>query len=147
MTSANWPEGTHKESFGFLSQVLARRMDEAMKQRLADLDLDFRFFMTLMQLLAQDGQSQRELGAKLTLPEYQVSRNLDAMARDGLIERRADPSSRRTTRVFLTDKGRAVAQKLPPLIHGLNDSFLNVLSGDERTALINMLQRVLSLTD
>lgn len=147
MTGANWPGRTQKESLGFLSQVLARRVDEAMKKQLAGLDLDFRFFMTLMQLLAQDGQSQRELGSKLNLPEYQVSRNLDAMANGGLIERRTNPSSRRTTQVFLTIKGRTLAEKLPPLITDLNDRFLSVLTRDERVMLINMLQRILSLTD
>ncbi|MDE9449488.1 winged helix-turn-helix transcriptional regulator [Aliiroseovarius sp. Z3] len=147
MTGANWPKGTQNESFGFLSQVLARRVDEAMKKQLADRNLDFRFFMTLMQLLAEDGQSQRELGSRLSLREYQVSRNLDAMAADGLIERQTDPSSRRTTLVFLTAKGRELAQTLPPLIHQLNDGFLSALSQDERVVLIDMLQRILSVTD
>ncbi|MCK0139820.1 MarR family winged helix-turn-helix transcriptional regulator [Aliiroseovarius sp. F47248L] len=147
MTGANWPKGTQNQSFGFLSQVLARRVDQAMKKQLADLNLDFRFFMTLMQLLAEDGQSQRELGAKLSLPEYQVSRNLDTMAADGLIERRTDPSNRRTTLVFLTANGRELAQQLPPLINNLNDSFLSALTHEERVTLINMLQRILSLTD
>lgn len=147
MTDATWPKGTQKESFGFLTQVLARRVDDAMKRQLAVLDLDFRFFMTLMQLLAQDGQSQRALCGKLNLPEYQVSRNLDVMVKSDLVERRPDPNSRRTTQVFLTGKGRRLAQKLPPLINDLNDSFLNGLTTDERAALIGMLQRILSSTD
>ncbi len=147
MTDATWPKGTQKESFGFLTQVLARRVDDAMKRQLAVLDLDFRFFMTLMQLLAQDGQSQRALCGKLNLPEYQVSRNLDAMVKSDLVERRPDPNSRRTTQVFLTAKGRRLAQMLPPLINDLNDSFLNGLTTDERAALIGMLQRILSSTD
>lgn len=147
MTDAHWPKGTREESFGFLSQVLARRVENEMKTRLATLNLDFRFFMTLMQLLVQDGQNQRELCSKLNLPEYQVSRNLDAMAKDGLIERRTSPTSRRITQVFLTKKGHALAQKLPPLINTLNDAFLGALSKDERTALVAMLQKVLLSTE
>nr|WP_255744269.1 MarR family transcriptional regulator [Aliiroseovarius sediminis] len=99
-----------------------------------------------MQLLAQDGQSQRELGKKLKLPEYQISRNLDAMAQDDLIERRSHPSNRRTTQVFLTQKGREMAQKLPPLINALNNTFLRDLTKDERDTLISLLQRVLLTT-
>ncbi|MCK8464556.1 MarR family winged helix-turn-helix transcriptional regulator [Aliiroseovarius sp. S1339] len=146
MADAQWPKGTQKESFGFLAQVLARRVDNELKAELANLDLDFRFFMTLMQLLAQDGQSQRELGSKLNLPEYQVSRNLAAMVKDDLVERRTSPTSRRTTQVFLTGKGRALAQQMPPLINTLNDTFLSALNGDERAMLITLLQRVLSTT-
>ncbi|WP_289040236.1 MarR family transcriptional regulator [uncultured Aliiroseovarius sp.] len=146
MADASWPKGTQIESFGFLTQALARCVDGAMKERLADLDLNFRFFMTLMQLLAQDGQSQRELGKKLKLPEYQISRNLDAMAQDDLIERRSHPSNRRTTQVFLTQKGREMAQKLPPLINALNNTFLRDLTKDERDTLISLLQRVLLTT-
>ena len=147
MANAQWPKGTHTESFGFLTQVLARHVEAAMKERLDSLDLEFRFFTTLMQLLAEDGQSQRVLGARLNLPEYQVSRNLDAMAKQGLVERRPDAENRRVMQVFLTDEGRALANRLPPMINELNAELLSSLSRTEQKTLISMLQRVLALTD
>ncbi|WP_371169533.1 MarR family winged helix-turn-helix transcriptional regulator [Aliiroseovarius sp. 2305UL8-7] len=144
LSGENWPSGTKMQSFGYLMQVLARRIDDSMKVRLEALDLDFRFFMTLMLLLARDGQSQRELGGKLNLPEYQVSRNLDAMTKAGLVERRPSPTSRRTTLIYLTDQGRSVAQCLPPVINDQNDRFLKSLKDDERAVLISLLQRVMA---
>ena len=129
-------------SFGHFLQQLARRNREDMSDRLEKVGLEFRFFPYLMFLLAKDGQSQRELGSHISDPEYQTSRNLDAMGKSGLIERRSSPISRRTTLVFLTKEGRKIAEGLPKLIRQANDDFLATLSERERTQLEKLMQKV-----
>lgn len=143
MAQVQWPTGTRTESFGFLLQSLARRMDTIVKARLHDIGVEFRFFPSLMMLLAKDGQSQRELGGRFGLPEYQTSRNIDAMEQHGLVERRPCPESRRTTLVYLTKEGREVAESLPPHIVALNAEFLSPLTSDERVMAIELLQKLL----
>ncbi len=142
MAKFDWPEGTRTQSFGFLLQLLARRNREDMSDRLEKVGLEFRFFPYLMFLLARDGQSQRELGSHISDPEYQTSRNLDAMGKAGLIERRPSPTSRRTTLIFLTEKGRKTAESLPGMIRKANDEFLSALSGTERSQLENLMQKI-----
>lgn len=144
LAQLQWPSGTRRQSFGFLLQLLARHVDQDMKARIEDLGIIPKHFETLMVLLASSGISQREMGQKLFLPEYQISRNLDAMEADGLVERRPSPTSRRTTELFLTEKGREVAMQLPPLINNLNSEFLQVLDDSEKATLVELLQRVLT---
>ncbi len=142
----DWPEGTRTQSFGFLLQQLARRNREDMSDRLEKVGLEFRFFPYLMFLLAKDGQSQRELGSHIADPEYQTSRNLDALGKAGLIERRPSPTSRRTTLVYLTKQGRKLAESLPGIIHEANDAFLETLSERERSQLEKIMQKLSEAT-
>lgn len=62
----------------------------------------------LWALGAQDGISQRELAEKMRLAPPTVTAMLQKMERGGLIERAADESDQRVTRIRLTDAGRAL---------------------------------------
>ena len=146
MARHEWPEGTRTESFGFLLQLLARNNRQEMSDRLDEIGLEFRFFPYLMFLLARDGQSQRELGKHISDPEYQTSRNLDALGKADLIERRPSPTSRRTTLVFLTKRGRKLAERLPALIRKSNDEFLEALTSTERNQLLQIMQKLAGAT-
>lgn len=118
-----------------------------MKARLDTLDLNFKYFESLMLLLSDDGQSQRALGHALNIPEYQVSRNLDSMEKSGLVERRPCPTSRRTTLVFLTRKGKEIAGDLPSQVREINAKFLEALSSDEQEQVLALLQKIHDSTD
>lgn len=132
-----------EESFGFLVQTLARRMDERMKARLKELDVDLKIFANLMFLSHKDGITQREIGNHLNFPEYYTSRNVDSLIKYGFAERRPDPTSRRSLLVFLTDKGREKAKQLPPVIEAMNDETLVNLTQKERVQLMSLMQKVL----
>ena len=131
-----------EESFGFLVQTLARRLDERMKVRLKELDVDLKIFANLMFLSHKDGITQREIGNHLNFPEYYTSRNVDALIKYGYAERRPDPSSRRSMLIFLTDAGHAKAKQLPPVIQAMNDEMLDVLTDKERAQLMSLMQKV-----
>lgn len=129
------------ESFGFLIQVLARRIDTTMKEELLKVGVDVKIFVNLMLLSEQDGINQRQLGEKLDFPEYYTSRNVDSLVKAGFVERRQDPNSRRTFLIYLTDKGREKAKLLPPIVKKVNDQYLKELTSDERKQLISLLQK------
>ncbi|MEM8611021.1 MAG: MarR family transcriptional regulator [Cyanobacteria bacterium P01_H01_bin.105] len=129
-------------SFGFLLQLLTRRMDSRMKQKLAEIDIDLKIFANLRMLSDKDGINQRELGRLMEFPEYHTSRNVDALVKAGFVERRPDPNSRRSVLIFLTSKGREKAKQLPKLISEVNNDFLEVLADEERQQLIHLLKKV-----
>ena len=143
LAELHWPKGTRRQSLGFLIQLLARHIDRDMRALLDELGINQKFFETLMVLLSSGGISQRDLGQHLFLPEYQISRNLDAMAVEGLIERRPSPNSRRTLEIHLTEKGRGIAMELPKTIKSLNDKFMGELDAQEQETLVHLLQKVL----
>lgn len=141
MTNPPESDGLRENSFGFLIQTLARRIDGDMKERLKDYGVDLKIFANLMFLSTKDGVTQREIGNTLNFPDYYTSRNVDALIKEGFAERRPDPTSRRSTLIFLTPKGRAKAAELPKVIRASNEASLAGLSAAERKQVVRLLQK------
>lgn len=141
MALGKMQKGTGRESFGFLIQLLSRRLDVHMKTELEKQGVDIKVFSNLMMLFHKDGINQREIGKHLNFPEYYTSRNVDALVAAGFAERRADPDSRRSFLIFLTEAGRKKASQLPQVVRSSNDLFLANLDADERKDLIRLLQK------
>jgi len=66
----------------------------------------------LWALGSEEGLSQRELAEKVRLAPPTVTAMLQKMERGGLIERTADETDQRVTRIRLTDAGRALNRDL-----------------------------------
>lgn len=145
MAQDNSVKASREGSFGFLLQLLARRMDSVMKESLAEIDVDLKIFSNLRMLAERDGVTQRELGRIMEFPEYYTSRNVDALVEAGYVERRPDPNSRRSVLVFMTDKGRKKAEELPALISKVNRDFLGALTKNEQSQVITLLQKIAEL--
>lgn len=141
-TQTSKTQGMREGSFGFLVQSLARRLDARMKAELQEIGVDVKIFANLMILSEQDGINQRTIGERLNFPEYFTSRNVDALVKAGLAERRPDPDSRRAFLIFLTDAGRAKADLLPPIIRRVNDEFLAELLPSDRTQIVDLLRSI-----
>ena len=141
MTQVPENDGIRENSFGFLIQTLARRIDGDMKERLKEHGVDLKIFANLMFLSARDGVTQREIGNSLNFPDYYTSRNVDALIKEGFAERRPDPASRRTTLIFLTPKGRKKASELPDAIRASNEKSLANLNASEQKQVVRLLQK------
>jgi DNA-binding MarR family transcriptional regulator len=116
-----------------------------MKERLKEHCVDLKIFANLMFLSAKDGVTQREIGNSLNFPDYYTSRNVDALIKEGFAERRPDPKSRRTTLIFLTEKGRKKAAELPNVIRASNEKSLASLTANERKQVMRLLQKTAGL--
>ena len=147
MAQVSKEQRSRQGSFGFLLQVLSRRMDARMKERLAEIDVDLKIFANLRMLAERDGVTQVELGRLLEFPEYYTSRNVDTLVEAGLVERRPNPESRRSILVFLTEEGREKAQELPKIIAEVNAEFMTELSAKEKSEAIRLLQKIAGIPD
>jgi DNA-binding MarR family transcriptional regulator len=134
---------TRENSFGWLVKMLSQKIDKFMVEELRPLDLNLGSFAILMMLSEQEGVNQTELGKAVGVPGYTTTRTLDAMEVRGLVERRSDPDSRRTHRIYLTNEGKALTKKLPTIMQRVNSHFLYALKKKETTQLIETLKKVL----
>lgn len=140
-------KGVRTNSVGYLVDQMSGRMDAAMSVELKPLGLDIRFFANLISLLIEDELSQAELGQRVGEAEYTTSRVIDALEERGLVERRKDPNSRRAHRIALTDKGRAQAKQLPPIVRRVNRTVLKRLDKDEQQELVRLLGKALGVDE
>ncbi|MDV7142674.1 MarR family transcriptional regulator [Tropicimonas sp. TH_r6] len=131
-------------SFGWKIQQLARRMDDRMTAELAELGLNLPQFPVIMTVLEHGGVTQVEIAKLYDRPAYVISRALDGLEEQGLVERRPHPTSRRAHEIHATQAGMALSARLHAIVEEVNAATLAPLSTAEREALLVMLPKLLA---
>jgi len=75
----------------------------------------------------------------LRLANYTVSRTIDALETQGLVERRQDEMSRRTHRVYLTAAGRDLMPALFSIIAAQNKQMMAGLSQKDQAEFLRLM--------
>jgi len=97
-----------------LYNLLVGRTSTAIGRRLLrnfrahGLDISQEQWAVLVELWREDGQIQQELAVKTYKDKPSITRLIDKLEAQGLVERRADETDRRIKRIFLTEKGKAL---------------------------------------
>ena len=93
----------------------------------------------LKRLEANEGLKQSELAELLDLQPITVTRLVDRLCDNGLIERRADPNDRRAKRLFLTPTAQPLMDHLDTLGHDLMTAILAGQSSEKTDAALSYL--------
>jgi len=96
----------------------------------------------LVRLQRHEGLKQSELADVLDLQPISLTRLLDRLAENGLIERRPDPNDRRANRLYLTPAARPLLERLGKLSAGLMEIVLAGLDRKSREQLLHNLSIV-----
>lgn len=96
-------------------------------------------WVVLVRLDRSEGLKQSELADILDLQPISLTRLLDRLAENGLIERRPDPNDRRANRLYLTPAARPLLAKLAELGQDLMEIVLEGLEPDARERLLTDL--------
>jgi len=116
--------------------VLTNRVSSAIARHYAD-----RFGMTIpewrvMAVLGQGGElSAREVAQRTAMDKVQVSRAVASLVTAKRVQRQADGTDGRVSRLSLTRKGSAIYDEIVPLALHLEELLLAPLSSAERSAL------------
>ena len=76
-----------------------------------------------------------------------MTRMIDRLVRKGLLRRARDAKDRRVVRLELTEAGRRLARKLPPVAVKVLNQHLRGFSGAEFEQLKSLLRRMLANAD
>ena len=134
------PRGGPGAAF-LLAQVGAHAASK-FAERLTELNLIPAHAGIFRILSASPGLSQQALAAALgTVPSRLVAL-MDELESQGLVERRAHETDRRTNALHLTEKGRATLQSISRIAREHREDLLAALSDEEQRQLAGFLQRV-----
>ncbi|EKA7348824.1 MarR family transcriptional regulator [Vibrio vulnificus] len=135
-------EFNRQSSFGWLINVIANHATKEFDKRLKEHGLTVALWPTLMCLWEKEGMTQREIAQMSKVESSTTTRTLDKLEALGLVERQPDPESRRSFRIFLTDKGKALKSEVIHLPVEVNESLLSTLADSEQEALLSALQKL-----
>jgi MarR family transcriptional regulator for hemolysin len=126
-----------QREIAFTIMDVARLLKTLADQRARQYGMTRAQWAVLFRLDRSEGLKQSELAELLDLQPITLTRLLDRLADNGLIERRADPNDRRVNRLFLTPAARPLLERLTLLGE---DMMTSVLAGLDAKATERMLR-------
>ncbi|WP_327142191.1 MarR family winged helix-turn-helix transcriptional regulator [Nocardia sp. NBC_01327] len=110
-----------RTSLGYVINHLARLMEQALRDRIAEYGVVPGQFAQMLALYEKDGVSQNELCEKVRIDQSTMAHTLKRMERDGLIQRTADPTDGRRALIYLTDRAQELRAALVAAALEVND--------------------------
>jgi MarR family transcriptional regulator for hemolysin len=104
-----------RREFAFLINDVARLLRTYADQRARQFGMTRAQWAVLARLESNEGLKQSELADMLDLQPITLTRLVDRLCANGLIERRADPDDRRAKRLHLTAAARPLMDRLAEL--------------------------------
>jgi MarR family transcriptional regulator, transcriptional regulator for hemolysin len=129
------PRSPQRE-FAFSLNDVARLLRTYADQRARQLGMTRAQWAVLARLESNEGLKQSELAEILDLQPITLTRLVDRLCANGLIERRADPGDRRVKRLYLTAQARPLMDRLADLGQDLMGT---VLAGLDLKAVERMI--------
>lgn len=120
------PEPSVNREIAYNIMDVARMLRTYADQRARQFGISRAQWGVLIRLDRSEGLKQAELAEILDLQPISLTRLLDRLAGNGLIERRADPNDRRANRLYLMPAARPLIEQLAALG---NDVMADVLAG------------------
>lgn len=136
-----------EDSLGYLVNRTARMMAGQLADELRPHGVGIGQWAVLIFLWQRDGTSQAELSRVVAIEPPTMARTIDRMVRDGLVTRAPDASDRRVSRIYLTERGRALRAELVPLAVRVNTANLARLTAAEGRELRRLLAKLIQDPD
>jgi DNA-binding MarR family transcriptional regulator len=135
--------GSLMGSVGFVLNKLAQRVNRLAEARLSALGLHPRHVGVLKTVTERGPQSQKAIGAALSIDRTTMVQLADTLEGLGLIERKPDPADRRASLLSLTDEGGEALARASKLVEEAEAELLGSLSPEERRTFHRLMVRAL----
>lgn len=136
------PELPLDMSIGYQVRATHRALQRFLKGKIAPFGVTLGMWYFLRVLWEQDGLTQRELSERVGTMEPTTLTAIQAMERNGLVERVRNAEDKRKINVFLTKKGNGLRRVLMPLVHDVVDHALKGFSAREIATMLDLLRHI-----
>jgi MarR family transcriptional regulator for hemolysin len=133
-----------KREIAFTIMDVARMLKTYADQRARQFGISRAQWAVLIRIERTEGLKQSELAELLDLQPISLTRLLDRLADNGLIERRADPNDRRANRLYLKPAAKPLLGRLTELGADMMET---VLEGLDAKSIDRMLSELGMLKD
>lgn len=137
-----------RDDLGFLLAKAAQRWNEVLAERFAAAgygDVSPSYGSVLLPLFEEDGLRLGELAGRARLSKQTMTELVRRLERDGLVERRPDPSDGRASLVFLTGRARGFEPVAAGVLAELDRLVRGRLDGERVDELKAALRELLDL--
>jgi DNA-binding MarR family transcriptional regulator len=126
---------------GSLLNLVTRELRTLVETQLAPLGLTSQQAALLL-MAGRSASSPAQVAAEIGTDTAGMTRLLDRLERKGLVRRVRHPDDRRSVVIEVTEQGRALVPKLPPIFGRVSQQLFQGFTADELEQLIALLRRV-----
>lgn len=130
------------DNLGFLLGDVSRLMRRTFRQRMAGLELTFEQMRVLVHISRNEGIRQVDLADLLDVQPITLVHQIDQLAENGLVERRADPTDRRAYQLFLTGAAAPHLAAIKKVAAAIQTDMFRGLSKDQIALVLASLRTV-----
>ena len=134
---------TDAHYLGYLLNEAAGLIRRETALALAPFKINPRLFGVLDTISKADQLSQRALGVRRGIDRTTTVAFVDALEKQGLIERTANPKDRREHHLILTAQGKTLLKKARVAVRAVEEKFIAELTREDREKLFEILQDIL----
>lgn len=131
------------EALGGLVSYLYRSTQVYLAKQLIPYGIGSGQFPFLMTLYCRDGINQETLARDRRFDKATITRAVTRLEQAGYVRRVRDEGDRRSYRLFLTEKGRALEPEMREIAAAWSMMMLTGFSGEERRLLMALLERMM----
>lgn len=131
-----------RDSIGQLLGQICRLTHMRMHSLLEDLGMYRGQPPVLRALWEQEGITHSELAQRLHVRPSTITNTIKRMEKAGFVERRADPTDQRVSRVYLTSTGREIRARVQAVWAEIDQELFTDLSEEEQALLCRLFVRV-----
>jgi MarR family transcriptional regulator for hemolysin len=131
-----------RRDLAFTINDVARLLRNYADQKAAQFGMSRAKWAVLARLDRFEGLKQAELADMLDLQPISLTRLLDGLSNNGLIERRPDPDDRRAKRLYLTQAARPLLEQLSTLGEELTEAAFAGMDEAEEAVLLQRLSAI-----
>jgi len=133
-----------ERDFAFVVSDVARMLRTLFDQEARKFGMTRAQWGVLFRLERSEGLKQSELADLLEIQPITLTRLIDRLCDNGLIERRNDPADRRAKRLFLTPAARPLLNQLDKLTSEIME---RILTGVDRAAVEAMTRHLAAIKE
>ena len=133
---------SQEREFAFMVSDVARMLRTLFDQEARKFGMTRAQWGVLFRLERSEGLKQSELADVLEIQPITLTRLIDRLCDNGLIERRSDPNDRRAKRLFLTPAARPLLTRLDKLTSEIMERTLIGVDRNAVEAMTNQLAAI-----
>lgn len=127
---------------GFLLHDVSRLSRLAFDRRAAPLGLTRSLWTVLAHLRHREGISQAALAQIMEIEPISLTRLIDRLAANGMVERRPDPADRRANQLYLTPAAQPVLKQMQDIAREVRVEALEGVTAEELQGFLAVAERL-----
>lgn len=131
------------KSIGRIISILSRKIQQDLKDVVAPFDINVGEEPYFMALVNEDGLTQDELTKTVMVDKAATARAVKSLEEKGFIVREVDSADKRSKRLYLTSKGKEIAEPLRKALWTYNQSLTKDWPADQYEEIYKALKDLL----